>query len=877
MMSKAVKLARRELGSQLAELRRRRHYSTQKQLADALKYSRSNVANAEVGIGAAREFWEKADQFLGAHGALITRFDEIKMLEANREQEDMDSQAAWPLLAGVVPLVADCYQDREVGGLGPHMAQEPRQTSAPTWVLSGLGGIGKTQIAAHHAHALWQAGELDLLVWLTATSRQAVLTGYAEALRMIEGQDPGDDPEAVACRFLTWLAGTGRRWLVVLDDLADPGAVLGLWPQGKSGHTVVTTRRRDDALKRHDAPPDSATWRFLEIGLFTPTEALAYLTAKLSSDAARLEQAAELAADLAFLPLALAHAAAYIQDRKLTCAEYRARIANQQRTLEDIFPFPPDALPDDYPRTVAVTWKLSIDHADQLRPVGLARPTLRLAAMLDPNGIPEAVFSSKASRAYLAAYRSPPPSLSGPVSPQDWRLEQEPAEITVEDGIDALSCLDRLSLVILDRKSPCRAVRVHALVQRVVREQLDPGDMQAVGRAAADALQEIWPEHDAEPLLSQALRDSISTLRRYGAQTLWSPEMHPVLFRCGDSISNVGLVTQAAAYWADLADASRQNLGPDHPQTLKAREKLAIARGKAGDAHAAVLALEELLTDCQQLLGSDHSLTLETRVNLARWRGEAMDADGAVRALEELLAEQQRIMGPDHPETLQTRHHLAYWNGYRGDTDRSIQLFEALISDWQRVLGPNDPGLLSVRANLAFRRGISGDPARAAQEFADLLPDRVRLNGPDHPETLNNRGNLARWRGDAGDPSSAVDAFADLLADSVRVLGPDHQHVLNTRSDLAHYQGMTGDVIGAVRALQELVPEYLRVLGPDHWETFTNRERLAHWLAMSGDTAAAKQAYRELLTDRLRVLGPNHSDTIATQAALNAIDGSEAE
>ena len=163
MMSKAVKLARRELGSQLAELRRRRHYSTQKQLADALKYSRSNVANAEVGIGAAREFWEKADQFSGAHGALITRFDEIKMLEANREQEDMDSQAAWPLLAGVVPLVADRHQDREVADSALIWLRSPgRHRRLPGCCC--LGGIGKTQIAAHHAHALWQAGELELLV-----------------------------------------------------------------------------------------------------------------------------------------------------------------------------------------------------------------------------------------------------------------------------------------------------------------------------------------------------------------------------------------------------------------------------------------------------------------------------------------------------------------------------------------------------------------------------------------------------------------------------------------------------------------------------------------------------------------------------------------
>jgi hypothetical protein len=787
-------------------------------------------------------------------------------------EHDFWELARWPVQVGVVPLVADCYQDRAAGALDMDALLEPRETPPLTVVLSGLGGVGKTQIAARCASALWQADGVDLLLWVSASNRQAVITGYGEAIRKIEGGDPGDDVHIVASRFLSWLAVTERRWLVVLDDLADPGDLRGLWPQGTSGRTLVTTRRRDSSLgRRRGASPDDTRWRFVEVGLFTPEEALAYLTAKLGDDDDRLEQAAELAEDLGFLPLALAHATAYIQDRGLTCAEYRARFAGQQRTLEDMFPIPPDALPDDYPRALAVTWKMSIDHADELRPVGLAQPALQLAAMLDPNGMPEAVFASNAGRSYLSAHRTSPPSLSDPGGVQDLGSAQGATEPSTEDASDALSCLHRLGLVSMDRKNPFRAVRVHALVQRVVREQLDSGASQAVGRAAADALLEVWPEHDAQPTLSQALRDCTGNLSRYSTQTLWSPEMHPVLFRCGDSLGNVGLVDEAAAYWDYLAAASGQNLGLDHPQTLKARGNLAVARGRVGDAHAAVRALEELLTDCQRLLTAEDRLTLEVRVNLARWRGEAMDPDGAVRALEELLAELMRIVGPDHRDTLQTRHHLAYWYGYLGHAGRSMHLFEDLVSDWQRVLGPDDPELLSVRANLAFRRGINGDSAQAAQEFAGLLPDSIRINGIDHPQTLNNRGNLARWRGDAGDASGAVVAFTELLADSVRVLGPSHQNVLYVRSDLAHYRGMAGDAVGAVQVLQELIPEYLRVLGPDHWETFTNRERLAYWLDITGNTAAAAQAYRELLIDRLRVLGPGHSDTVATQAALYAL------
>jgi DNA-binding XRE family transcriptional regulator len=876
-----VTRARQALGARLAEFRDRAGY-TQASLAARLGYSRSAVANAEVGEGRGPQFWAKADQVLDTGGVLAAEFYRIERLRRGQRAGPIssDDQAdiagpggaseVWPLLVGVIPPVADCYQERAAPGFDLHSTLRAGQTAVLIQVLQGLGGTGKTQIAAHYAKAVWQAGSVDLLVWLTASSKQAIIAGYAGALCRIESREPDDNAEAAAVWFLNWLAATERRWLVVLDDLADPRDLKGRWPQGRSGRTVLTTQRRDRSLRGQDR-------LVVEVGLFTPEEAVAYLISKLGGDEHRLEQAAELAEDLGFLPLALSQAAAYIDDHQLTCAEYRTRFASQQRTCAQLFP--PDALPDDYPHTVAATVSLAIKRADKLDPAGLARPALQLAAMLDPNGIPEAVFATNASRAYLAAHRTPNPFPPDPRSAEDGRSPaHDTLEVSGEDAIDAFSsCLGRLSLVTMDRNSPFRTVRVHALVQRVVREQLTPDLYHVTARTAADALLEAWPELDTKPMLSQALRDGTDNLRQHSAQALWSPEMHPVLFRCGDSIGDVGLVSQAAAYWEDLVAACLENLEPDDPRTLRARLNLASSRGRAGDAQAAVRDLEELRADCQRWLGSDHPLTREIRVNLARWRGEAMDADGAVRDLEELLAEQLQILGPEQRETLQTRHHLAYWYGYGGNAARSIQLFEDLIADWQRVLGPDDPELLSIRANLAFRRGISGDPAGAARAFTELVPDRIRINGPDHPATLNNRGNLARWRGEAGDPSWAVVALEELLADSERVLGPNHQHVLNTRSDLAHYRGMAGDPAGAAQALEALVPDYLRVLGPDHWETLTNRDRLAHWLDAAGNPAEAARVRQGLLADRLRVLGPDHPDTVATQAALNADQTSPAE
>lgn len=286
---------------------------------------------------------------------------------------------------GTVPMIADCYQER---------AAEDSLAGTATTMIIGMSGVGKTQIAARHVRALWTDPALDLAVWVTAMDRDAIVASYAQAARAIGQAHPDDDPAAVAQALLNWLATTDRRWVIVLDDVQDPGDVHGLWPP-EGGHTMVTTRRRDAALRRTDR-------RIVEVDPYTADESLAYLRSTVARPDL-LEGAADLAAELGGLPLALAQAAAFVQDVEISCAEY----VRQFRTGRDVAP---DALPDEHQHTAGRTWVLSIERADEQAPKGVARPLLELLSFLDPNGIPTAVATTAVTLAYLGVRADRPVS-----------------------------------------------------------------------------------------------------------------------------------------------------------------------------------------------------------------------------------------------------------------------------------------------------------------------------------------------------------------------------------------------------------------------------------------------------------------------------------
>jgi hypothetical protein len=739
----------------------------------------------------------------------------------------------WPRRIGVVPAPADCRQRRQIAEKLRATARDG-STLVRCHVLSGLGGVGKTQLAAEFAEQAWRDGKVDLLMWVSATSRVAILSAYSRAFADLTGVEPADPAEGAA-RFLAWLAEPhGRRWLIVVDELAAPGDLTGLWPPSTAGGRVlVTTRRQDAALAAEGR-------RIINVGLFTPGEAHRYLRQKLSDDPTRLDEPEQLAADLGYLPLALAQAAAYLLDRRLTCAGYRRRFAERKRKLADLVP-ETEALPDSQTATIAVTWSLSIEAADRLTPAGRAGPLLQLASFLNPNGIPVTVL---AAGAWFSAPRGHDP------------------KPTTDDIVDGLHNLQRLSLLTIEGE----AVRVHRLVQRATRDALPCEQARTIAHTAADALVRIWPSSNGKPVAEEGLRANAEALLDYSGDMLWQPDAHPVLFRAGHSLDGLGHVHAAVTYWTNVLVTAHRVLGLDHPANLSIRHNLAGSRGQAGDPAGAAAEYGELLREDERIHGADHPDALQTRANHAYWRGLAGDPVGAATALAELLADQLRILGADHELTLVTRHNLARMRGEAGDPAGATTAYQELLPDQIRILGKDHPHTIATRNNLAVLLAKTHDPTSAAVDLQRILADCVRTLGPKHPDTLATRGEV----NSLSHPSDPT-PHKTLVTDCEEVLGPDHPMTLRARANLARSHGYAGDPGATAAAHEALVRDYSRVLGPNHVDTLITRYNAAHWLDAAGYDAGAGTALRCLLNDITRVFGPDHPHTRRVEQRLDDI------
>lgn len=608
-------------------------------------------------------------------------------------------------------------------------------------VLTGVGGVGKTSMAAEYAHQ--HLAEVSVAWRVPAGDETVMRQDLAELAAQLGGRDVVDSRDPVASVHAV-LAVRTSQWLLIFDNAPDEESVLRFLPPAGRGWVIITSQ--------------SQHWQVataLGVPVLDADVAAGFLMSR-SGDPDE-SAASELARELDGLPLALEQAAAYAKAAGMTLGGYLAQFRRRRAVL----------LARGEPAghvNVSATFSLALSRLRADSPP--AARLLRLLAFLAPEPVPLDLLLSTADRA--GGLRRKVRKALRPLLGD---------EIAVTDAVAALR---RYSLITL---AGAGMVMVHRLVQEVARSQLPVPAARAWKHAAALLVAAAVPadvdEPEAWPRCSALLPH---------ARALLSPTSRG-LWRIAAGLDNGGSYAVARDLFQQIAGAHEDDphYGPEHPSTLEARAFVAGLTGSAGDPAGARDLYADLALICERVRGREHEQTLRVRHNLAHWTGEASDAATARDLTAEMLSVYEQNLGPDHPDMLATRTNLARWTGHAGDPTAARDMLAEQLPIYEQEFGPEHPHTLDVRVNLAGWTGLAGNEAAARDMYAQLLPIRARVLGPEHPKTLTIRAFHADWTGRAGDPAKARDLLADLLPLLERVLGSEHPQTLTARSDLARW------------------------------------------------------------------------------------------
>ena len=527
------------------------------------------------------------------------------------------------IVVGDVPQEPAAFQPR--AGLMEALEHQPGGRVRVVFAVTGIRGVGKTQVAAAYARRRITEG-WRLVAWVDASDEASVLSGLAQ-VAVAAGVGPaGEDVRVLAAGVLYRLEADGERRLLVFDNAAGLEILRPFLPASGEAQVIVTSTLR------------SAGALGIPVDVFSEGEALAFLAER--TGLGDVAGARELAGELGLLPLGLAQAAALIARERLDYGTYLGRL----RSLP-VAGYLRRADGDPYPYRLAEAIELSLAAAEAGDPSGMRAGVLGLVAVLAEAGVPRRLLHLAAEAGILG---------DGPVSAEQ-----------VDEGVGDLADASLLGFSV-DGGS----VAAHRLVMRVARERLAadgalPGMLGGAVRVltgAADAIGEPWRDpagvRDLAGQVSAAagcLASHPGALGEDEAAGLLLLRLESVylLLKLGDSTA------LAIAAAEPLVIDFERLLGADHPDTMHSRNNLAEAYRDAGRTAEALALHERTLADRERLLSAEHPDTLTSRNNLAMAYQDAGRTAEAAALLERTLADCERLLGADHPNTKVVRDNLA--------------------------------------------------------------------------------------------------------------------------------------------------------------------------------------------------------------------------
>ncbi|KAF5601712.1 tetratricopeptide and DUF676 domain protein [Fusarium subglutinans] len=266
-----------------------------------------------------------------------------------------------------------------------------------SFAISGLGGLGKTQLVLKFIHTYCQKLGYSHVLWATAEDSNKLANAFrdmAVELGVVEQSVIDDDRCRQAMR--DWFTNH-KRWLLILDNADKPRILVDYIPYPLHGSVILTSR--DGGIQRKEYAASG-----LKLPPLTDADGASFLLKALRDhpDAPELDEgdvtirnlAAEISRELGGHPLALTTIAAYINNCDSSLAEFLANFRqNRGEIFEKTAPYNLEPEPY-YKQTLATCWSMT------LRPLHLdkgAGAVLGILALLDPDKINMDILADYAS------------------------------------------------------------------------------------------------------------------------------------------------------------------------------------------------------------------------------------------------------------------------------------------------------------------------------------------------------------------------------------------------------------------------------------------------------------------------------------------------
>ncbi len=725
------------------------------------------------------------------------------------------------------------------------ITQQRRQSVATG--IEGLGGLGKTHAAVEYAHR--HRHHYSALLFVSGDTPQRLDSGLAALCEVLPLQDAGALPPEQAARIaavLHWLA-THHDWLLIVDNVDDEAAALALtayFDKLHNGHVLITSRL-------HGFSKQVAT---LDLSVLSEADATDLLLQLTHDDRRKFAdddtQARALARLMEGLPLALHQAAGYINEQRLTFAQYLARYEQEAAgllrwfsTLSIPYAGPgtgPDALA---PRPVLITWKTSFDRLD-----ADAKKWLLVFSHFAPDPIPEFLLENAYKARFLA---------------QSWfrRLLERCISFFRPriSASEALSQAEKISL--LTRYDAPPRFKLHRLVQHVTcltataaerAAALETG-IRLMGAASLGDPQDVrsWPKWT--PLQPHAL-----ALCQHAPDEPAPERLTWLLGQLSVLLNTKALHAQAEPLMRQALEIDEASYGTEHPDValrLNNLAQLLQTTNRLAEAEPLLVRVVKILENQGREPYPNYSGALNNLAQLLQDTNRLAEAEPLMRCA---LQIEEASYGPAHPDVAIRLNNLATLLQATNRLAEAEPLIRRALQIDEASYGTEHPNVATDLNNLAQLLKGTNRLAEAEPLIRRALQIDEASYGMEHPNVARDLNNIAGLLHATNRLAEAEPLMVRVVTIFEFAFGMEHPKVATALNNLAQLLKATNRLAEAEPLMRRVLKIYEASYGPEHPDVATALNNLAMLLQATNRLAEAEPLMRRALKIDEGSHGPEH-------------------
>ena len=808
--------------TQLKSQREQKHW-TQAELARMVDTTRVNVSRWEKGITVPSlyhreklcELFHKSLEELGFTSAPAKAFPQFWNIPTRRN----------PFFTGREDLLHNL-----------HHALHTRKTAALTQALSGLGGIGKTQIAIEYAYRFRK--DYSYIFWVRTESLEVLVADFLSIAELLHlGQESTLEQQHIVKIVKQWLTTT-PNWLVIFDNVEDFALVEEFIPHENTGHLILTTRTQFTGTLAENISVEMMDEHEGALFLLRRAKLLSQTTRYEDAPLSLRSEAVAVTELLGGLPLALDQAGAYIEETGCSLQDYLNSWNNfrpvllNRRGNDSIY----------HSDSVTTTLLLSFQRVQEANSASV--DLLHLCAFLHPDDIPEQLISEGVTSFCLDT------TSSGYIS---YALD--------------ISVMTLRTYSLIQRLSSTKAFSIHRVVQTIIRDTMNESEQYLWAQRAVRTVSALFPDVNESAEWMQGQRYIPHALHALALIHQWNmafPEAIRLLHQVGVYLTKNGQYRDAETLLKKARDLRVQVVGLKHSETAAILNDLSDLYFYQGKYALAESFQQDALKIREETLGLQHPDVAQSLNNLAvlyHAQGNYLEAKPRYQQALEI---RQHVLGAQHPDVAESLNNLAFLHYALNEYMQAEPLYQQTLTIYEKTLGPEHSLVARSLNNLAMLYQVQGNYTQTESLHQRALAIYEKELGAEHPNVAFSLNNLARLYHLQRNYIQAEPLYQRALAIREKTLGPDHPDVATSLHRLAELYFEQAHYDQAERLYQQALLIREEVLGHDHPRTAESLNDLAKLFEKQGRYDRAEPLYVRAVAIQEQKFGAEHMILVKT-------------